>query len=114
MRRAILRTALCAVGFAALALAGTTASKAEKPRSQWPPENLSGKIDIVDTTNHLLIVKDSTGTTFDFKVTPATRIKEEGAKGTLADLSSKTNDEVTVHFVPERRGDIAESIKLSQ
>ncbi len=114
MRRAILRTALCAVGFAALALAGTTASKAEKPRSQWPPENLSGKIDIVDTTNHLLIVKDSTGTTFDFKVTPATRIKEVGAKGSLADLSSKTNDEVTVHFVPERRGDIAESIKLSQ
>jgi hypothetical protein len=114
MSRAVIGTALCTLGFAALAFAGTTASKNDKPRSQWPPENLSGHIDMVDTANHLLIVKDSSGTTFDFKVTPATRIREDGAKATLPDLSAKTNDEVTVHFVPERRGDIAESIKLNQ
>lgn len=114
MSRAIVRTALCAVSFAALAFAGATTSKNNKPRSQWPAENVSGQIDMVDTAKHLLIVKNADGTTFDFKVTPATRIREDGRKVTLADLSGKNNGEVRVHFVPERRGDIAESVKLGQ
>ncbi len=81
MSRAILRTALCAISFAALAFAGSTASKAPKSRSQWPPENLSGKIEMVDTANHLLIVKDSDGATFDFKVTPTNENQGRRSKG---------------------------------
>ncbi len=115
MSRAILQAALAALTFAVVtAFAGTAASKTSTLRSRWPAENLSGQIDLVDTTHHLLIVKDSNGTTFDFEVTPATRIKAGAQKMTLADLSSKANGQVKVHFVPERKGDIARTIELGQ
>lgn len=115
MNRAIVRAALGALTFAVLtASAGTTASKAPAHRMQWRAENLSGQIDIVDPAHNLVIMKDSNGTTFDFVVNRGTRIVQNGTKLTLADLASKTNDPITVHFIPERKGDIAATIKLNQ
>jgi hypothetical protein len=95
------------------ATAGTT-SKAPAHRNQWPAENLSGQIDMVDPAHNLVIMKDSSGTTFDFVVIHGTRIMQNGAKLNLADLASRTNQPITVHFIPERKGDVAATIKLSQ
>jgi hypothetical protein len=70
---------------------------------------LSGLIDQVDASKHLLIVKGG-GTTFDFLVTPRTKIRKAGERLSLGDLSAHKN--VKIHFVPERRGDVAESIEV--
>jgi hypothetical protein len=75
----------------------------------WPPEDLSGRIDQVDVSQHLLIVSGD-GTTFDFVVTPRTKIRQGSAHLSLGDLSAHKN--VKIHFLPERRGDVAESIEV--
>jgi hypothetical protein len=114
MNRAIVRMLGVLACAALTASAGTTVSKAHAHRTQWPAENLSGQIDIVDPAHNLVIMKDPSGTTFDFVVTHGTRIMQNGEKLKLADLASKTNQPITVHFIPERKGDIAATIKLSQ
>jgi hypothetical protein len=45
-------------------------------------------------------------------VTPNTRIKSGDQSLSLQDLQNDTNRSVSVHFVPERRGDVARSIQL--
>ncbi len=78
-----------------------------------PPETLTGKIMMIDPKSNVVVVKDSTGTTFDIVVTKATRIRAADRRLSLKDLSSDTNKPVSVQFVPERSGDIARSIQVT-
>lgn len=77
-------------------------------------EELSGTITMVDADKKLVVVKDSSGTPFNFKVTGATRIQVAGAKAKLADLVTQTNKQASVKFASLRRGgDVAKSIEVS-
>jgi hypothetical protein len=73
-----------------------------------PAETLSGRISMVDEAKKLLIVTDANGTPFDFVVTPSTRILSQ--KETLALQKLSSGDMVSIRFLPERKGDIAEKI----
>ena len=104
-----------------VAEAKTTAStkqteKAQKEaiHSPWPAESLSGRIAMVDPQKRLLVVKDSSGVPFDFIVGRSTRIDSGKGRMKLPELASLQNDSVSIRYVPERKGDVAESIKLSQ
>jgi hypothetical protein len=77
-----------------------------------PAETLSGTIWMVDATNRIVVVRDANGIPFDFEVVPSTHIKSSTGRLTLRGLSSLTNSAVTVRFLPERRGDVAESIMI--
>jgi hypothetical protein len=74
----------------------------------------TGKLSTVDANGKLLIVTGSDGTPFDFKVTRATHIQVNGQKSTLADLSSKTDQQVTVKYRDDlTHGLVARSVELS-
>jgi hypothetical protein len=100
---------------AAASTTKTPAKKAAKTNvtSRWRAENVSGSIDMVDPSHKLLIVKGDS-TIFDFVVTRRTKIMDGSKRTSLAQLSSKDNGQVKVHFVPERKGDVAASIEVSQ
>jgi hypothetical protein len=63
--------------------------------------NLSGTLTTVDSSHHLVVVKDSDGVPFDFMVTRGTRIEVNGKRDTLDSLSDSTNQQVTVRFRDE-------------
>ena len=81
-------------------------------RERWPAEDLSGRITMVEPGKKLVFVTDSSGITFDFVVTPATRITDGAKRLTLMDLPSDSKRQVAVHYIPERKGDVASSIEL--
>lgn len=91
----------------------TTAHKAAAMRSAWPAETLSGKIVMVDPSQKLIVVKAADGVTFDMVATGATHIEAGSRAITLENLRQYQNKPVSIKFVPERRGDVAESIRIS-
>jgi hypothetical protein len=107
----VLAGAVCALALAIPAAAGDKAIAA-KTQSAWPPETLSGTITMVDRAQKLLVVQDPDKVTFDMVVTPKTHIKSGNESLTLQDLSRYQNQNVSIKFVPERRGDVAESIRI--
>lgn len=80
----------------------------------WRPETLSGKITMVDPARKLVVLQGSDGVPFDMVVNRSTRIKS--ATGTLNwnDLNSDLNRNASIRFVPEGRGDIAQTITVTQ
>jgi len=82
-------------------------------RAAWPAETLSGTIASVDPGQRLLVVKDSNGVPFDIVVGSHTRIMAADQSLKLKDLDQDVNRSVSVRFVPERRGDVAQSIRIS-
>ena len=76
-----------------------------------PAESLSGTIWIVDPAEHLVVVRDN-GIPYDFTVTPSTRIESSSGQLSLNQLTSMTSSKITVKFLPERRGDIAQSMMI--
>ena len=98
-------------GPAAKANKGTTAASAM--RTAWPPETLSGKIANVDPNQKLVILKTPDGTFFDMVVTAKTRIKSGDQAVTLKDLTQDVNKTISVRFTPERRGDVANTIRIN-
>ena len=62
----------------------------------------------------LVVVRDSQGVPYDFEVGHSTRIVAGNEPLKLADLASRTSSSVSIRFIPERKGDVAESIKLAQ
>lgn len=88
-------------------------SSAQAERSAWPPETLTGTIMMVDPAQHILVVQDSDGVPFDMVVTHATQIRSGNQRLKLAGLTSDVNKNVSLTFVPKRRGDIARSIRLN-
>ena len=82
-------------------------------RSHWPSENLSGTITMADSKQDLVVVTGPDGVPFDMTITPRTHIWSGNRKVSLEDLEQYRNKHVSVHFVPERLGDVAESIRIS-
>ena len=68
---------------------------------------------MVDPAQHLVVVQDSSGIPFDMVVTGSTQIRSGNQKLTFGDLTSDINKNVSLHFIPERRGDVARSIQLN-
>ena len=74
---------------------------------------LSGKIIMVDTAKRIVVVRDANGVPIDMIVTPSTRIKSGEQRLKVTDLASETNQSASVKFVPERLGDVAQSIRVT-
>jgi hypothetical protein len=81
-------------------------------RSAWPPEALSGKIAMVDPDRKLAVVQTPDGVSYDMVVTARTRIKSGDRAIALKDLTQDLNQNVSVRFTPERRGDVAKAIQI--
>jgi hypothetical protein len=106
----------CALLLAVPLFAGGTnknAAKAASIRAAWAPETISGKIITVDPGNNLVVIKTADGTPFDLDVTSHTRINTSDRSVALKDLIMDLNKQVSVKFIPERRGDVAESIRIT-
>jgi|SRR5579883_565469 hypothetical protein len=86
--------------------------KAPAVRSVWPAESISGSITMVQPDHRLLVVQDADGVPYDLTITPRTRIVNGGQKVTLDQLAGDQNKNVSVKFLPERRGDVAETIRI--
>jgi hypothetical protein len=101
-----------------LAAANSTNTKANTPkakvmRTAWPPETISGKIALVDPDRKLVVIQSPDGVPYDLDVTARTRIESGDRSIVFNDLTQDVNKGVTVKIVPEHRGDIAESIRIS-
>jgi hypothetical protein len=94
------------------AIAKTTAKTPAEVRNVWPPETISGTIASVDPDTKLVIIETQDGVPFDMILTPATRIQSGGQRLKRSDLSQDINKNVSIRFVPERRGDVAQSIRI--
>jgi len=92
--------------------ASARANHAAAVRSAWPPETLTGRITMVLPGQRLLVVVDKDGIPFDMLITRKTRIISGDRPLTLNGLASDEGQAVTIRFVPERRGDVAESIHI--
>ena len=86
------------------------AQKTEK--TSWPAETLSGSIMMVNPADNLVVVKGPDGVPFDMIVTPRTRITSGQESVGLKNLAKFQNQNASVKFIPERRGDVAESIHI--
>lgn len=102
------------------AYASTAAAKAaakttgQAGHTMLRPETLSGTISLVDPALKLVVVRDSSGVPFDIKVDASTHIASTNGKLTLNDLNSDLNRNASIKYIPERRGDVAETISVSQ
>ena len=82
-------------------------------RRVWPAETLSGTIMMVDPAINTVVIQTSGGVPFDMVVGRNTRIESGDRAITLQDLQRDMNKGVSVRFVPERRGDVARTIRLN-
>jgi|SRR5579863_2658048 len=89
------------------------ANRTTKTSNAWPAENLSGKIIMVNPAQNLVVVQTPDGVPFDIDVTAKTRIRAGDHSLALKDLTQDIDKPVSVQFVPERRGDVAKSIRIS-
>jgi len=91
------------------------AAAAEKPKAAFAKaETISGTLQMVVAEKKIVVLADSAGTPFNFKVTGATRIKVAGKKAKLNDLASQTSKTASVKFLPTRSGNVAQTIEISQ
>jgi hypothetical protein len=89
------------------------AAPAEKPKAEaMKPETIAGTLQMVVTDKKIVVVADSTGTPFNFKVTGATRIKVGGKRAKLVELAGQTSKTVSVKFLPLHTGNVAQSIEV--
>ncbi|MGH9395656.1 MAG: hypothetical protein ACRD18_02225 [Terriglobia bacterium] len=78
-------------------------------------QDLSGTISAVDAGQKIVVVTNSDGTPFNFKVTHATKIEMNGKKGTLDALSDQTSKQVSVKYRDRMNaGLVAQSIDISE
>lgn len=109
---ALLAVPLMAAGKPAASAAAKDMKPAAAMRSAWPPETLSGKITIVEPNRKLMVIQAPDGTPFDMVITANTRIRSGDQTIAIKDLARDMNKTVSVNFIPERRGDVAKSIKI--
>ena len=113
---AVLGAVVCSLLFAvtpAAAETNNTSAKHSPVPQAWPAEVLSGKIISVDPSSGRMVVKTSDGVPFDFDINSHTRIDANNKRATLKALQSDLNKGVSVKFVPESKGDIAQSIQIN-
>ncbi|MGH9360151.1 MAG: hypothetical protein ACRD22_13220 [Terriglobia bacterium] len=97
---------------AAHAAKATTHHHARKAAAK--SETISGTISMVDAANKIVVVTDSNGVPFDFKVTHRTRIDVNGNRASLSQLADQTNKQASVKFMDRMKaGQFAETIKVS-
>lgn len=101
------------LALSACALMSAIPLTAASMRGNWPPEFLSGKIANVDPARNLVVVQTPEGIPFDMYVTTKTLIQSGDRSIALKDLTQDMNQPVSVKFIPERRGDVAQSIRLN-
>ncbi len=114
MRRIWISIGLSAVLCAPALWAARKTASADEHRAateRWATQNLKGSVSMVDPKMDLVVVRDSSGVPFDIKVTPSTRIEAGANREQLSQLTP--NQSVSVHFVPEGRGDIARTIQVN-
>lgn len=112
----VLAAMSCAVLLAIPVVAAETSSKTNHMatvRTDWAPETMTGRITQVEPEQHLVVVQSKDGVPFDIIVTAKTRIVSGNRTLALKDLATDQDRAVTIKFVPERRGDVAESIYIS-
>ena len=102
-----------AVSALLLAVPAVAAKKAATVREAWQAETISGKIEMVEPAQRLVVIEGSDSVPFDLVVTPKTHIRIGNRTATLKELETCQDKNVSVHFVPERRGDVAESIEVT-
>lgn len=61
-------------------------------------QSLSGTLSMVDSQQRVIVVTNSEGTPFNFRVMRGTRIMVGGKKGTLDDLSGQKSQQVSVKY----------------
>jgi len=88
-------------------------SNTAEVRTTWPAESLEGQIAMVDARRNLVVVKSPDGVPFDMLVNGKTRIRSGDQMLSINDLHKHQNRSVSLQFVPERRGDVAQSIRVS-
>ena len=94
-----------------LSAANSTAGKNNKETSKV--EAISGTITMVLPDRNLVVVKTADGAMFDMDVNTRTRIESGGHSVALKDLKQDMNDNVSVKFKAEHRGDIARTIQIN-
>ena len=80
--------------------------------TRWAPKELKGTISMVDPQQDLVVVRDSSGVPFDFRVQRSTHIVQGRQSVGLSQLAQ--NETVDVRFIPEARGDIARQIHVQR
>jgi len=87
--------------------------KAAAAQNSWPAESLSGKLELVEPGQRVVVVESADKVPYDIVVTPRTRIKAGDRVVGLKDLAQYQNKDVTVRFVPEGRGDMGRAINIT-
>jgi hypothetical protein len=81
-------------------------------RNAWTPETLKGTITTVDEGRRLPVATGADSVPFDMIVTPRTKIMSGNQAVAWKDMASYQNRNVSVKFVPERKGDVAERLDI--
>lgn len=108
------QTALAAQGQSAdeaRAAAKEKKAAAQAGRKLAEPEEISGKISLVDTTDSTVTVT-SKGVPYVFRVTKKTKIQINGKIGDLEALAKQVNQNISVRFVPRSGGNFAENVEV--
>jgi hypothetical protein len=87
-------------------------AKAEGSEFKTAKGTLTGTLSVVDADKGFIALKDSSGTSFGFKVKRTTKIKIGGQPAKLADLASATNKQATVNYLSLRTGNVAQSVEV--
>lgn len=82
-------------------------------RTAWKPETLTGKITNVYPGRNLVVVETNDGVPFDMLVTTNTQIKSGDRGLDFKQLKEDMNQNVSITFTPERRGDVATLIQIN-
>ena len=78
----------------------------------FKPETLNGTISIIVPGKKEMFLS-ADGGSYEFRMTPRTKIRINGTSSTIAQLADQANKQATVSFVAWPKGDIASSIKVS-
>ena len=118
MPRMLLTAGLATILCASMALPAVTAKAATTTKTvarhaiptRWQAQQLKGTISMVDPQQDLLVVRDPSGTPFDLQVHRSTHILQGRSSVKLSQLSK--NESVSIRYIPEARGDIAQRIEV--
>ena len=76
-------------------------------------ESLSGTVQMVVPDQNLLVVNGPNNVPFDMTVSPKTLVVVNERRGTIQSLVDQVGKPVTVAFKPERNGDIATRVEVT-
>lgn len=114
MRKSVMLNLAGAAVTLALVLPVMAANKPAAAQNSWPAETMSGKLDLVEPGQRLVVVESADKVPYDMVITPRTRIKAGDHEVALKDLAQYQNKDVTVRFVPEGRGNVARMVNITQ